>query len=279
VADDTWLDDDGLDTDEAELADRMHISGERWRKLAVFAVVVGLLVYAAITYVQRRDDREEQAAAEEEHHQEADPAVTTTFATGEDLTPIEPTCPEEPYTERAVQFTEAPPTCIDEDATYVATVETTRGDFEITLDSETAPIAVNNFVFLARWRYYDGVGFHAAIPRFELTTGDPIGPTAGFGGPGYTIEDEPPPATDDPPYPVLSVGMSRSADEPDSNGGRFFIVIGDAGTGTPGDSYTRFGHVTDGEDVIRDIEATGNREGTPPQDLTVIEQITIEERN
>lgn len=270
------MDDDDLDTEEAELADRMHISSDRWRKLAVFAVVMALMTYAAITYMQRRDDREDQAAAEEEHHEEGiTPAVTTTFATGEATNPIEPECPEAPYDRRVVQFNGPPPTCIDDGTTYVATVETTRGDFEIELDSQAAPITVNNFVFLARWRYYEGAGFHRVVQDFLLQTGDPIGPTPGVGGPGYTIPDELP--TTEPFYPTMSVGMTHAPGEADANGGRFFVVLGRGGEAQDPE-YTRFGTVTDGEDVVRAIEATGNAQGNIPQDLTVIEGITIDER-
>lgn len=277
VADDTWLDDDDLDTEESELADRMHISSDRWRKLAVFAVVLALLTYAAITFIQRRDDREEEAAAEEEHHQEGvEPAVTTTFATGEDLNPIEPECPQEPYSEQARQFTEEPSLdCTEEGITYVATIETTRGDFEITLDRELAPHAVNSFVFLARWRFYEGVGFDRVVPEFVMDTGDAVGPTAGMGDPGYRLPDELP--TAEPFYPALSVAVAKAPNRPDSSGSRFFIVLGRGGEGLD-HIYTRFGNITDGEDVIRDIEATGNPEGNTPQDLTVIERITITER-
>jgi cyclophilin family peptidyl-prolyl cis-trans isomerase len=271
------LDDDDSDTEEAELADRMHISGERWRKMAVFVVVVGLLAYAAITYIQRRDDREEEAARTEQHHQEGvEPPVSTTFATGDALTPVEPTCPEEPYTERAVQFTGPPPmSCTEDGVTYVATVETTRGDFEIALDRDVAPVAVNSFVFLARWHYYDGVTFHRVDQGFALEAGDPIGPQAGDSDPGYRIAQEPPPSA--PYYPQLSVVMVSRAPEPNTTGAIFSVIVGDDGEALP-PNYTRFGHVVEGESAIRAIEDTGTTDGTPPQDPTVIESITIDER-
>ena len=89
---------------------------------------------------------------------------------------------------------------IDTSKTYTATVMTTAGTFDIALDAKTAPITVNNFVFLADKGYYHCVIFHRVIPGFMDQTGDPTG--TGDGGPGYTIQDENPPKAANRPTAV-----------------------------------------------------------------------------
>src|SRR5260370_22858633 len=82
--------------------------------------------------------------------------------------------------------------CIDPDKRYIAEMVTTKGTMTIELDPRRAPKTVNNFVFLARYHYYDGVTFHRIIPGFVIQGGDPEG--TGRGGPGHKIPHEPPPA-------------------------------------------------------------------------------------
>jgi cyclophilin family peptidyl-prolyl cis-trans isomerase len=201
--------------------------------------------------------------------------VTTTLA--DPGTPVEPTCPAvDGSSPREVNFSAPPPMCIDPALTYVAVVRTTRGDFEITLDTQAAPLASNNLVFLARWHFYDGVGFHRVVPEFVIQAGDPVGPEPGFGGPGYQFEDELP--TAGPPfYPLMSVAMANSG--PDTNGSQFFIVVGPDGEQLPA-QWTRLGSVTAGAPVVEDIAATGDPASADgqPTELTVIEEILIEER-
>lgn len=197
--------------------------------------------------------------------------VTTTFP--ESTNPVEPTCPAlDGSSPRQVAFTAAPPMCIDPAKTYVATVETTRGDFTVTLDPAHAPATVNNFVFLSLWHYYDGVGFHRIMPNFVIQGGDAVGPRPGVGGPGYDFPDEVP--TEAPFYPPMSLAMANTG--PNTNGSQFFIVVGPNGEGLP-PKYSRFGTVTAGVPVVDEIEETGNAEGTPPRDLTVITGIKIAE--
>ena len=138
----------------------------------------------------------------------------------------------------------------------------------IALDPLAAPKTVNNFVFLARWHYYDGIVFHRIIPGFMLQGGDPEG--TGRGGPGYRFEDElPAPGR----YEIGSLAMANAG--PDTNGSQFFIVSGPDGTALP-PSYSLFGKVVDGLDVVKAIEATGSRSGTPSERV-VIESVTITE--
>lgn len=253
------------------------------------AVIIGLAVVAAFAYSViwgGDDDNDVEAGSEDtpeddspEPEEEASGPTTTIADPGE---PIEPECPaEDGSSPRQLSFSGPPPMCIDPEATYVAQVQTTRGDFEITLDAELAPQTVNNFVFLARWHYYEGVGFHRVIPGFMAQTGDPVGEPPGTGGPGYEMGDidgfdgEVP--TEEPAYPEMSVAMANSGG-PETNGSQFFVVT-DPETDHLGTDYTRFGLVTAGEDIVNEIEATGeDTDGETPKDLTVIEQITITEQ-
>src|SRR5262249_59406578 len=135
-------------------------------------------------------------------------------------------------------FAKPPPTCIDPNKTYTATVSTSKGDVTIALDPKAAPMAVNNFVVLSRYHFYDGVAFHRVIKGFMDQTGDAVGPTPGSGGPGYSFADELP--TGDKPYTDGTVAMANSG--ANTNGSPFFIVVGDGGNQLS-NNYTIFGHV------------------------------------
>lgn len=157
-----------------------------------------------------------------------------------------------------MQYDNAPPLTIDVSKTYIATIVTQKGEIELELSPEDAPISVNSFVFLAREGFYDCVIFHRVEPGFVIQGGDPTG--TGTGGPGYTIPGEFAGSS----FKTGVLGMARSR-EPDSGGSQFFIMLG-ASPGLDG-QYTAFGHVTSGMDVVRQI-AVGDQ----------IETIKIEER-
>lgn len=133
---------------------------------------------------------------------------------------------------------------IDTAKTYAATITTPKGKIELELDPKAAPLTVNNFVFLARFGFYDGLAFHRVESAFVIQGGDPAG--NGTGGPGYTIPDE--------PSRLLHVdgalAMGKSS-RPDSAGSQFYITIG-AQPDLDG-RYTVFGHVTAGLDIVRTI--------------------------
>ncbi len=171
-------------------------------------------------------------------------------------------------------WTSAPPMTIDTSKTYTATVTTDVGSFTIQLDPAAAPLAVNNFVFLAKQHFYDCVIFHRVIQTFMDQTGDPTG--TGEGGPGYKFADELP-KTASPQYPLGSVAMANSG--PNTNGSQFFIVTGPEGE-TLSPSYTLFGTVTSGMPVVQQINAGGSAasdsQGTPTT-LHRIQSVTITE--
>lgn len=158
--------------------------------------------------------------------------------------------------------------CIDPERRYSATMETSKGTLKISLDSLSAPKTVNNFVFLARYHYFDGVVFHRIIPGFVLQGGDPTG--TGRGGPGYSFEDElPKPGR----YELGSVAMANAG--PNTNGSQFFIISGPDGMRLP-PQYSLFGKVVSGLDVVAAIDQVGTRSGAPTETVT-IESVTISE--
>ena len=175
-------------------------------------------------------------------------------------------------------FAAAPPMTIDAAKTYTAVMKTTRGTIEFLLDPKRAPIAVNNFVFLARQRYFDCIGFHRVVPGFVLQGGDPnsidagaSGPV-GTGGPGYEFVDELPNQGE---YRFGSLAMANSG--PNTNGSQFFIISGPQGEQLP-PLYTLFGQAAKGEEAITAIDALGlaGTDGPPSEPVTIV-SVTITE--
>ncbi len=266
---------------QARLEEQRKVeSRDNLRQRITTGVIIGLLVVAAVVLIWFAGRGDDTAA-----DNTFDPEINTTASTEPLPEPVElvapapgaaidgPTeCPaEDGSSERTTSFAEAPPMCIDESATYLAQVSTSRGDFTIELDAAAAPETVNNFVVLARYGYYDGVSFHRIIPGFVVQGGDAVGSPLGTGGPGYQFDDEVP---EEGAYQVGSVAMANSG--PNTNGSQFFVVTGDQGAALP-PLYSLFGTVTDGLDVVTDIESTGNQAGAPTEE-TVIESVTVTEQ-
>lgn len=204
------------------------------------------------------------------------PTTIQTAARPTTTAAAEPTCPlSDASSPRRTRFTAAPPGCVDAAKTYSATIVTNLGTLTVVLDQKAAPVAVNNFVFLSRWRFFDSTACHRAIPGFMVQCGDPTG--SGRGGPGYTIPDELPAAGS---YKVGSLAMANAG--PNTSGSQFFIVTGATGTRLP-PSYTLVGQVTTGlEDVLPKLDAAGNPDasanGVPPRQPIVIASVTISEQ-
>jgi len=167
-------------------------------------------------------------------------------------------------------YTAPPPMTIDPARTYTATITTPRGDIVIRLRPDLAPETVNNFVFLAREGFYDGVTWHRVLPNFMAQGGDPTG--TGTGGPGYTIKDEfgPDMIFDRPGI----VAMARTP-MPNSAGSQFFITTAPA----PhlNGQYTIFGEVIQGQEIVngiplRDPDASPTEPGEQMLKVTITEQ-------
>ncbi|MEW6034808.1 MAG: peptidylprolyl isomerase [Chloroflexota bacterium] len=174
--------------------------------------------------------------------------------------------------ERTLKTYTAPPgMVIDPGKKYQATMHTTKGDIVFELFAAEAPKTVNNFVFLARDGFYDGVKFHRIMKGFMVQSGDPTG--TGAGGPGYRFEDEPVTRN----YVAGTLAMANAGSN--TNGSQFFIVHKVANLPK---SYTIFGIVTKGMDVVDRIASTpvvANRWGemSLPTEDVLITGIEIQE--
>ena len=170
--------------------------------------------------------------------------------------------------EKRQKFDSFPPMVIDTAKSYTATMVTSHGTMEILLDAAAAPLTVNNFVYLSRFHYYDGIVLHRIIPGFVLQGGDPTG--TGAGGPGYRFADElPKPGR----YQIGSFAMANAG--PNTNGSQFFIISGPSGEALP-PLYSLFGQVVKGLDVVAAIDKVGTGSGRPTETVT-IESVTITE--
>ena len=162
--------------------------------------------------------------------------------------------------------------CIDTAKTYVATITTNKGVLIVNLDTKAAPLTVNNFVALARNKYFDGLSCHRIIPAFVAQCGDPLG--TGRGGPGYKIVDELPKAGT---YKVGSLAMANSG--PNTNGSQFFVITGASGAALP-PSYSLFGLAVNSNATITALDAAGSsaNNGVPPKQAVTITSVVITER-
>lgn len=156
------------------------------------------------------------------------------------------------------QWRQPPAMAIDPKKSYRAEMQTNKGLIELALYPEYAPKTVNNFVFLARAGFYDGVRFHRVISNFVIQGGDPTG--TGGGGPGYRFEDE---VLNNPlKHETGTLSMANAG--PNTNGSQFFI------THSPqphlNGRHTVFGKVTNGMDVVNAI-----RQGDQITTLTIVE--------
>ena len=246
----------------------------------VGAIVIILALFFGIAFLTDSDDDTGAPITTT-----AEAYASTTIASGDATTvPGDATTPSD----FAYGTTECPPVegaatqtqdfgdsfalCIDPTKTYTAVVTTNMGTYSAVLDAAKAPGTVNNFVSLARNKYFDGTTCHRAIPGFMIQCGDPT--ATGSGGPGYKFADELPASGE---YKIGSLAMANSG--PDTNGSQFFVISGDQGVSLP-PNYTLFGQVTEGLDTtVVALDAAGNpsSNGMPPLKEINIESITITE--
>ena len=142
----------------------------------------------------------------------------------------------------AQRYSGPPAMTIDTNKSYFAVIHTDKGDIRVELFAQQAPQTVNNFVFLARDGFYNGLTFFWVKPDFVAQTGDPE--ETGSGGPGYTIPDE----NSGQPFQAGTLGMAKKGDEPNSAGSQFFMTLTDQPQLTGED--TSFGRVVEGMDVL-----------------------------
>ncbi len=174
------------------------------------------------------------------------------------------------------QWDKEPEMKIDTDKKYTAIIDTSQGTIKTELLVKIAPKTVNNFVFLAREKFYDGIVFHRIIKNFMIQTGDPKGD--GSGGPGYKFADEKVTLE----YKRGTLAMANAG--PDTNGSQFFIIHKDYDLPK---QYTIFGAIDpkDAEslaalDKIAETPVAENGSGEPskPTETVIIKTLTIEEK-
>ncbi len=167
----------------------------------------------------------------------------------------------------AKKYASPPAMTIDPAKVYTATINTDKGDIVIELFADKAPHTVNNFVFLARDGFYDGVIFHRVIAHFMAQGGDPTG--TGTGGPGYTFKDEFHPSLRHSGPGILSMANAG----PNTNGSQFFLTH--AATPWLDGKHSVFGKVTKGMDVLLAIPPRDPQNAKSP--AIAIRSITITE--
>lgn len=179
--------------------------------------------------------------------------------------------------QRNNKYPAAPPMTINTEKQYFAVVNTSMGAFKIKLLPKDAPITVNNFVFLSRENYFNGILFHRIMKDFMIQTGDPLG--NGTGGPGYKFKDELPNKIQYAPGVVAMANAGAN-----TNGSQFFICNGEkAALLNNNPNYTIFGQVVEGMDVVLNIsnvpvKNNGMGEVSKPVNSVTIKEIIIQEK-
>jgi len=226
---------------------------QKMRTIRIWSTVAGALALALVLFFVFRGDGGGTVSP-------GSPSATgPTAPTTESSSP----CPGAPT---KTCYKDPPPMVIDASKSYTATMKTNMGDIVIDLNTRETPKTVNNFVFLAREGFYDGLVFHRVIPGFMIQGGDPAG--NGTGDPGYKFEDETKP-TDSFDKPGL-LAMANSG--PNTNGSQFFITV-DPATHLNG-KHTIFGTVTKGMDVVEKIvsvETGAQDRPVKPVTITTVE--------
>src|SRR5512139_4245405 len=156
-----------------------------------------------------------------------------------------------------------------------AVIETNKGTIKFELLEQDAPKTTENFRLLAERNYYDGVIFHRVIKNFMIQGGDPLG--EGYGGEsawGGKFDDEIDRMSDlyAGVYEKGTVAMANAG--PNTNGSQFFIMHVDYALPP---SYTKFGKVIEGQDVVDAIAETPTSPGDKPIEQVVMNRVYIEE--
>ena len=166
-------------------------------------------------------------------------------------------------------YNAAPAFTIDPTAKYSAVIKTDMGDITIALDARSAPQTVNNFVFLAQHRFYDGLTFQRVVKNFVAQAGATS--ADGSGGPGYTIPDENSPLKHDPGM----VAMAQTGTSTNSAGSQFYVAL--APLPQQDAKETVFGQVTSGLDILQSLSARDPRDPNAGPALA-IQSISIQKQ-
>ena len=232
--------------------------------VAIFAIVIGV-----ITWINRGNNNNKSVAVS--------PTTTPTPTTAAEAANGCSTA--KPPTSAKNQSQSAPAMKIDPNKTYTAVISTSCGDMKVDLDAKNSPKGVNNFVFLARQGFYDGLSWHRVAKDFVIQGGDPKGD--GTGGPGYQTVTELPKNG----YPTGTLAWAKTSDAPaGSAGSQFFIVTANrpASLETKQNGsyqYGAFGRVVSGRPVLEKLGsfAPASGDGAPTQPI-YIKKVTITEK-
>ena len=246
---------------ERQAARRTALRRRRQRRLSIAASVVAvLLVLGSITYLATRGGKSSK---------------TTNQAAAANAAATPGGCAYPKAPKPAAKDVGVPPVDgVDRTTPYVATITLSSGPVTADLATAPAPCTVNSFRYLAGRGYFDGTPCHRLTTQgiFVLQCGDPAG--SGSGGPGYQFADE---NLTGATYPAGTLAMANAG--PGTNGSQFFVVYQD--TQLP-PSYTPFGKVTAGLDVVAAIAKDGTKDGSgdgPPKDEVRIQTLTVAPKN
>ena len=264
-----------------EAAAKQYTTRRRIKIIGTAAVVVAAAL-AVLGYLQRDDSDPEPVVEPEAAEPEA--------AEPEAAEPEAAACPAaDGSSPRVIDFDGPHPMCIDPEARYVATFDTSEGEMRFELTPSETPLTVNNFVTLARWGYYDGTLLFRTDPSIDIIQGgSPHTNDNRDPGPGYTIPDEP--AFEVDPDTGSLVGpyryqpgqlvMARSAGR-DSASAQFFLTTGPNTSKLDSQgTYVVFGQTDDAglavaQSIIGLHEPGGPLGGAPSRDVTV-HSVTID---
>jgi len=226
------------------------------RRLPQILATLAILSVAMIAfsfYVGRNAGGNPGAAPTPSPSVSAAPAACGSLSFGPAMTPT-------PGNAGKHTYSGPPPMSINTAHHFLVSMKTNKGTITLCLDPKLAPNTVNNFVFLTRNQYYDGLKFHRVVADFVIQGGDPEG--TGSGGPGYKFNDEPVQGE----YTAGAVAMANSG--ANTNGSQFFICTVDDSKKLA-KSYNLFGQVQSGMDVVLKIA-----QGDTMTSVTVQEEIS-----
>jgi cyclophilin family peptidyl-prolyl cis-trans isomerase len=287
------------------IAPKVRPPGDKKRAVAIVAALVLAVVVLTVLIVQTGGSRVVAPAGTSTSTLGSTSSSTTptstvppsTFAPPSTVAlatqPVTPTCPPAGGApKREVLFSKAPPDCIARTSVWDATFQTSVGNFTVQMVAAKSYAAVNNFVFLAGWHFYDGTFFHRIIPGFVVQGGDPTGTGSGgagtgtgvlarYGYPGYQFTGNTPPAscktkTGPDCYQPYDFAMANTG-KPTTNTSQFFIVLpGGQSTLDTEPLYTDFGHIISGTSVVAKIGSDGSTSGTPTVKVYVTKVVVAE---
>lgn len=250
---------------------------------SVIYLAASVLLVMLVAVVASDDDSssgsgDTPAASTDDGASASAPAVVEPPGPGATITGETP-CPPAEGAERTTEFAEAPPTCIEPDATYTATFVTDLGDISVELDASDVPGAVNNLVVLARYGYYDDTAIFRTDPSIGIVQGGaPLTNSPSDPGPGYTIPDE----GDDFTYGPGQLVMARSQG-PDSTGAQYFFTVTDAASLLDSQgNYIVLGETDDDglavlEQVLAlNVDDPGSPLGGGPAEPVVVQEVVID---